>query len=153
MRSYTQLVRINSTERKVYCVESFFPLVLFFLVLLFFLEPKSFGSADGWPASGRPAGGGAGALAKEAADGLLLSCCSEGAERGAAEQHVRAGGLMAICEHCSPGGGGEPVAGSCAVARGQAAAGWPPRERCRASAEAVSCLQGGLEWGQRWPAS
>ena len=41
--------------------------------------PKSFGSADGWPASGRPAGGGAGALAREATDGLLLSCCSEGA--------------------------------------------------------------------------
>ena len=49
----------------------------------FFLEPKSFGSAGLWPASGRPAGGGAGALAREAADGLLLSCCSEGAERGA----------------------------------------------------------------------
>ena len=29
--------------------------------LAFFLEPKGFGLADGWPASGRPAGGGAGA--------------------------------------------------------------------------------------------
>jgi hypothetical protein len=28
--------------------------------LAFFLEPKGFGFADGWPASGRPAGGGAG---------------------------------------------------------------------------------------------
>jgi hypothetical protein len=72
-----------------------------------------------WPA-GR-AGGGAGALAREAADGLLLSCCSEGAERGAAEQHVRAGGLKAICEHCSPGGGGEGAAGARACASAYAA--------------------------------
>jgi len=27
--------------------------------LMFFPEPKAFGSADGWPAEGRPAGGGA----------------------------------------------------------------------------------------------
>ena len=28
-------------------------------ILPFFPEPKTFGSADGWPAEGRPAGGGA----------------------------------------------------------------------------------------------
>jgi len=36
----------------------------------FFQEPKGFGSADGWPASGRPAGGGA--LAEE---GSSTDCC------------------------------------------------------------------------------
>ena len=94
--------------------------------LSFFLEPKSFGSADGWPASGRPAGGGAGALAREAADGLLLSCCSEGAERGAAEQtrasrrlksHLRAllpwgwgGTCCRLARCCARTGGGRSAA-------------------------------------------
>jgi hypothetical protein len=42
-------------------------------------EPKTFGSADGWPAEGRPAGGGARCIESEdddsAVDGMAILDC------------------------------------------------------------------------------
>ena len=72
---------------------------------VFFLEPK-IGSADGWPASGRPAGGGVrarwrGRLPTVRAELLFGGCRTRGCRA------TRASRLpQGHCEHCSPGGGG-----------------------------------------------
>ena len=72
----------------------------------FFQEPKGFGSADGWPASGRPAGGGA--LAEE---GSSTDCClSNHRTTGCTASSCERAALRAIREHCSPGGWGEGAA-------------------------------------------
>ncbi len=77
----------------------------------FFQEPKGFGSADGWTASGRPAGGGAFADSEEGSS--TDRCSSNHRTTGCTASSCERTALRAISEHCSPGGWGGGAA--CAI--------------------------------------